>query len=349
LTISPAHNGSPVLVVLHSGEFGPNLEKRAGDAEIRFSTAAELRETLPGADVLLVWDFTIGEAVRESWPAADALRWVHTASAGVDKLIFGELVASEVVLTNSRGVFDTAMAEYVLALMLAFAKDLPRTVRLADRGEWRHRETETLAGATAVVVGGGPIGAAIARLLGAVGVRVERVGRRARPGVHAADDLPGLLPHADYLVLAAPLTEQTRGMVNADTLRPLAPTARLVNVGRGALVVQDDVVAALRAGRLAGAALDVFESEPLPPDSPLWTTPGMIVSPHMSGDAVGWRDALVELFVDNLERYRAGQPLRNVVDKTAGYVTAPRADSEGASQLARSGLSAEASNRTGSG
>jgi phosphoglycerate dehydrogenase-like enzyme len=235
-------------------------------------------------------------------------------------------VTSEVVLTNSRGVFNTPMAEYVLGLVLAFAKDLPGTLRHQEGSEWRHRETETIAGATAVVVGGGPIGAAIARLLAAVGMSVELVGRRARPGVHAAEELPGLLGGADYLVLAAPLTEQTRGMVNAATLRLLPRTARLINVGRGALVVQDDVADALRAGRLAGAALDVFEAEPLPADSPLWRVPGMIVSPHMSGDAVGWREALVELFVDNLDRYRAGQPLRNVVDKTTGYVTtgAPR-------------------------
>jgi len=310
--------------VLHSADLPPDLDKRvaaaAPNARISYATAPELPDSLPGADALLVWDFTIGDAVRASWSAADRLRWVHTASAGVDRLIFDEMVASDVVITNSRGVFDTAMAEYVLGLVLAFAKDLPRTLRLQERRDWRHRETETIAGRTAVVVGGGPIGAAIAALLGAVGMRVRLVGRRARSGVHAAEELPRLLGDTDYLVLAAPLTEQTRGMANAATLDLLPPHARLINVGRGALVVEDDVVAALRAGRLAGAALDVFATEPLPADSPLWTLPGMIVSPHMSGDAVGWRESLVGLFTDNLARYRAGQPLRNVVDKTHGYV-----------------------------
>jgi len=325
VTVSPAQPPVPVLVVLHSADLPPDLEGRLAaadlDAKIRYATAPELAGALPGADALLVWDFTVGDAVRTSWPAADALRWVHTASAGVDRLMFDELLASDVVVTNSRGVFDTPMAEYVLGLVLAYAKDLPHTVRLQDRVEWRHRETETVAGSTAVVVGGGPIGEAIAALLRAVGLRVRLVGRTARPGVHAAEELPGLLGDADYLVLAAPLTDRTRGMVNASSLALLPPRARLINVGRGALVVQDDVVAAIRAGTLAGAALDVFEAEPLPADSPLWTLPGVLVSPHMSGDAIGWRQSLVELFADNLARYRAGRPLRNMVDKTHGYVT----------------------------
>jgi phosphoglycerate dehydrogenase-like enzyme len=132
--------------------------------------------------------------------------------------------------------------------------------------------------------------------------------------------LVGVLPEIDYLVLAAPLTEETRGMVDATALAAMKPTARLVNVGRGPLVVQDDLVAALRAEALAGAALDVFVDEPLPADSPLWAMPNVIVSPHMSGDVVGWRSELVALFSDNLARYLAGQPLRNVVDKTRGYV-----------------------------
>jgi phosphoglycerate dehydrogenase-like enzyme len=158
-------------------------------------------------------------------------------------------------------------------------------------------------------------------MLAAVGMRVELVGRRADEGVHPIEDLTTLLPRAEWLVLAAPLTDSTRGMLNATTLGLLPPRARVINVGRGALVVQDDLVAALRDGTLAGAALDVFEKEPLPAGSPLWDLPGVIVSPHMSGDILGWRDELETLFVDNLTRYRAGEPLANVVDKTLGFVT----------------------------
>lgn len=304
---------------------------------MRYATAAELASALPGADVLLVWDFT-SDAVRPAWPAADAMRWVHTASAGVDRVAFPELLSSDVVLTNSRGVFDVPMAEYVLATVLAFAKDLPATLRLQQGRTWRHRETERIAGRRVVVVGSGPIGRAIGRLLRAVSMQVDLVGRTERLDdpefgrVHAPAALSGMAPETDYLVLAAPLTDQTRGMVDGTLLSALPPNARLVNVGRGPLVVTDDLVAALREGRLAGAALDVFETEPLPADSPLWDTPGVVVSPHMSGDVHGWRNELVTLFTTNLARYCRGQPLHNVVDKTRGYVT-----DTGASAAARTG------------
>jgi len=282
---------------------------------MRFAAdASALAAALPGAEVLLVWDF-LSDAVRDAWPAADSLRWVHTASAGVDRLTFPGLLESDVTLTNSRGVFDRPMAEYVLGLVLAMAKDLPGTLAAQMRREWHHRETEPIAGRRAVIVGGGPIGRAIAGLLGAVGMDVGLVGRREFA------ELPRLLPAADWLVLAAPLTDATRGMLDATALALLPPSARVINVGRGALVVEPDLVDALQAGKLAGAALDVFAREPLPADSPLWTQPGVIVSPHMSGDLIGWRQDLVEVFRDNLARYQAGEPLRNVVDKTLGYVT----------------------------
>jgi phosphoglycerate dehydrogenase-like enzyme len=304
---------APTITVLHAEGDAPRGLDIPG---LRLATDAEaLAGAFPGTEILLVWDFT-SDAVREAWPDADdSLRWVHTASAGVDRLMFPGLVDSPVVLTNSRGIFDIPMAEYVLGLVLAMAKDLPRTVACQERREWRHRETELVAGRTAVVVGGGPIGHAIARMLGAVGLNVELVGRREFA------DLLALLPSADWLVLAAPLTDTTRGMLDAATIAALPRHARVINVGRGALVVEPDLVDALRDGRIAGAALDVFADEPLAADSPLWELPGVIVSPHMSGDVAGWRDALAEVFLDNLDRYRSGKPLLNVVDKTLGYVS----------------------------
>ncbi len=304
----------PIITVLHSGDRPKHLPAA------RYATDDTLADALPGTEVLLVWEFT-STALRAAWPAADALRWVHTASAGVDRMIFPGMVASDVRLTNSRGVFDAPIAEYVLGLVVAMAKDLPGTLAQQARGQWRHRETERVAGRRAVVVGGGPIGRATAALLTAVGMRVELVGRRGGDGAHPFDALPALLPDAEWLVLAAPLTDATRGLLDARALAALPDGARVVNVGRGALVVQDDLVAALESGRLGGAALDVFETEPLPPGSPLWTLPGVIVSPHMSGDVVGWRDELEALFTDNLDRYRSRRPLRNVVDKTLGFVT----------------------------
>lgn len=317
---TPAQGPVATITVLHCDDRPPQLEQRVGSAELRFATPDTLPDALPGAEVLLVWDFT-SDAVARAWPAADVLRWVHTASAGVDRVTFPAAIASEVAITNSRGIFDAPIAEYVLGLVLAFAKDLPATLAAQGRRQWRHRETEPVAGRTAVVVGSGPIGRAVARLLDCVGMHTRLVGRRSSEGVHAFDALTSLLPEADVLVLAAPLTDATRGMLDAAALALMKPTARVVNIGRGDLVVEPDLVAALSEGRIAGAGLDVFGTEPLPTDSPLWELPQVIVSPHMSGDLVGWRDALVDVFVDNLDRYRAGKPLRNVVDKRLGYVS----------------------------
>lgn len=314
------------VVVLHDGTHPSSMGEIERLAEVRYATGEELPAAIAGADVLFVWHFR-SEAVASAWPAADSLKWIHAASAGVDRLLFPELLDSEVALTNSRGVFDGAMAEYVLGTVLSFAKDLHTSVRLQDRKQWQHRETERIGGKRALVIGTGPIGRAIARQLSAAGMLVTGAGRVEREDdadfgrVHASDALDAVLGEFDYVVLAAPLTEQTKGLLDARALSHLKPTARVINVGRGELIVQEDLVEALAAGRLAGAALDVFDTEPLPETSPLWEMPNVLVSPHMSGDTVGWTDELVALFCENLRDYLAGEPLRNVVDKERGYVS----------------------------
>jgi len=323
----PGKSATVVLLHSDSGDTARPADTSALEqtAEVRFATEKDLVSVLPGADVLFMWDFRT-TALAGAWPKADQLRWVHAASAGVNHLLSPELVTSEVALTNSRGVFDEPMAEYVLGLALAMAKDLPTTLRLQGEGRWRHRETERIGGRRALVAGTGPIGRAIGRKLRAVGMSVTGVGRTARESdpdlgtVLPMSALPSALPETDYLVLAAPLTDETRGMVDAAALRLLPPSARVINVGRGPLIVEEDLVAALTDGRLAGAALDVFADEPLAASSPLWRLPQVIVSPHMSGDVVGWKSELMALFTDNLARYLDGAPLRNVVDKHRGYV-----------------------------
>jgi phosphoglycerate dehydrogenase-like enzyme len=319
--------GRPLLVALHDGTPLPRPERVEALADVRHVGEDGLAAALPGADVLLVGGagFT---RIASAWPdAARAPRWVHVAATGVEHVLFDALVRdSGLVLTNARGIYDEAIAEYVLGLILALAKDLPGTLDHQRRREWRWRESERIGGRAALVVGTGPIGRAVARQLRAAGLRVSGAGRAGRSGdpdfgtVYGSAELPAALAEADYVVLAAPLTPQTRGMIDERALRAMRPTARLVNVGRGGLVVQDALVDALGRGRLAGAALDVFEDEPLPGDSPLWDLPGVIVSPHMAGDVHGWREAQAELFLDNLSRYLAGRPLRNVVDKARGYV-----------------------------
>lgn len=316
--------GPDRLVVLCGESRPPGMAAVESSVEVGYTDGAGLASALPGATSLFLWDF-FSTALRDAWPAADRLRWVHVASAGVDRLLFPELVASPVVVTNSRGVFDRPIAEYVLGLVLAAAKDLPATLALQRERVWQHRETQRVDGKTALVVGTGSIGRATAALLSAAGLLVVGVGRRARPDtelgqVHGSDELPDLLPEADYVVVAAPLTEATRGLFDSRAFAAMKPDAWLVNVGRGAVVVEADLLAALDRGELAGAALDVFADEPLPADHPFWGRADIIVSPHMSGDFVGWHDALVEVFVDNLSRWQGGRPLRNQVDKAAGYV-----------------------------
>jgi phosphoglycerate dehydrogenase-like enzyme len=309
----------PTLLVLDADPL-PRLGSLTGRARIVHADEATLAERLPLADVLLVWDFT-STAVRDAWPGEGPRpRWVHTASAGVDHLMCPELAASDTRVTNARGVFDQPIAEYVAALVLTMAKDLPRTLELQREGAWRHRESQRVAGTRACVVGSGPIGRAIVATLKALGVTTALVGRRSRTGIHGPDDLGRLMARADWVIAAAPLTAETRGMFDARRFGMMQPSARFINIGRGQLVVEEALVEALTKRWIAGAALDVFAAEPLPPESPLWRVPGLIVSPHMSGDTVGWRDELGAQFVEMYDRWEAGRSLTNVVDKQRGYV-----------------------------
>lgn len=314
-----------MLAVLCGDTRPPDMRAIEAEAVVRYTDAAGLADALSGADAFFVYDF-LSTAVPGAWHAADRLRWLHIASAGVDPVLFPGLQESDVVLTNSRGVFDGAIAEYVLGVVLAFAKDFARSWDLQKQRQWKHRESERIADRRVLVVGTGPIGRSIARMLRAAGMSVAGVGRRPREGdpdfgdVYASSELSRHLPGADYVVAVAPLTEQTKGMFDAEAFAAMKPGSRFVNVGRGELVVTSDLIAALRDGPLGGAALDVFDTEPLPVDSPLWTMENVLISPHMSGDFVGWRNTLVEVFADNFRRWRAGEPLRNVVDKQLGYV-----------------------------
>lgn len=301
-------------------------------ADVVVTTADGLAAALSGADALVLWDFFSG-ALQEAWPAADRLRWVHVAAAGVDTLLFDALRASDVVVTNAHGVFDEPIAEYVLTAVLAHDKRWNEHKALQAEHRWQHHELRLTRGRRCLVVGTGGIGRATARLLRAVGCEVRGAGRRAVPDDPdfgevvptdqlAQDDVVGW---ADHVVLVAPLTPQTEGMVDGRVLAAMRPSAHLVNVGRGALVDEDALVEALRSGGIAGATLDVFRTEPLPPDSSLWDLPSVTISSHLSGDVVGWRDALADQVEANLRRFVAGEPLVNVVDKALGYVPRPRA------------------------
>lgn len=312
------------LVLPPGDDRPPGLEPAEDLAELRVvRTPSELVARAADAEVLLVWEFR--ENVLEPvWSELEgSLRWIHAASAGVDAIVFPGLARSGVVVTNSRGVLDEAIAEWVLAVLLAFAKDLPGTLELQRQRRWAHRETERLAGRRVLVVGAGSVGRAVARLCRAVGMTVEGIARTPRAGdgdfdrVGGPADLPDRLAATDVVVVCAPLTPDTRGLLGRAELDALRPGAWLVNVGRGPVVDEGALLAALGSGHVARAALDVFAEEPLAADHPLWTTGGVVVSAHMAGDFVGWQEAFSALFVDNLGRWRRGEALRNVVDVAA--------------------------------
>ena len=304
----------------------PGIEAIEVDAAFRCASDLDaLRDALPGAEVLLGWSFA-ADGIKHAFECADRLRWIQWGGAGVDAALFPALVESDVTLTNVRGVFDRAMAEYALGMVLAFAKGFRRTDTLQRERQWLHRLTEPVAGTKALVVGAGSIGRAIARALRAVDIEVEGVGRTARDGdvdfgrVHGNEDLNRALGSADWVVLIAPLTRQTRGMFDATRFAAMKSTARFFNLGRGALVDEPALIEALKTGVIAGAGLDVFAEEPLPAVSPLWGMENVLVSPHMSGDFHGHKAAMAKVFIENFRRYRAGEPLLNVVDKRLGFV-----------------------------
>jgi phosphoglycerate dehydrogenase-like enzyme len=257
--------------------------------------------------------------------AAPGIRWLHTPSAGVDHLLIPPVLERDIALTNSAGVHAIPIAEFVMALLLSRAKALTGYAAAQAERRWdRELEPQELFERTMLILGIGGIGQAIAERAAAFGMRVWGSRRTPRPmsGVERVVGMDGwraLLPEADYLILAAPLTEETRGMVDAAALAALKPGAYLVNIARGPLVDEPALIAALSTGRLAGAALDTFEQEPLEPESPLWSLPNVTITPHATAGSPRMRERQIGLFLENLRRFRNGEPLLNVVDKTAGY------------------------------
>ncbi len=317
-----------VLVVLRPNRaMPPGLLEKAGHL-VHFEFAVTPDEVGPAAeraDAVFVWNFR-SHLVPETLQRLPQLRWVHVAAVGVDASLSPKVAASDVLVTNARGVTANAMAEYALALMLLFAKDMRRTIADQATARWDPRLTTLMRGACLVVVGVGAVNRRLARVAHAMGMRVIGVGRTAHPVSEGFERIVGqqellrVLPEADYVVAATPLTADTDGMIDAAALAAMKRHTILVNVGRGAVIEEDALVDALREGRIGGAALDVVWREPLEPGHPLWSMPNVVLSPHMSADFTLWQEGMVDLFVANLERWLAGSPLHNVVDKTLGYV-----------------------------
>jgi len=275
--------------------------------------AEAFAEAAPEADVILNWTGT-RELLQQVWRMAPRVRWVHSRAAGLDDLLFSELVESPATLTNAQGVFSEILAEFVIGAVLFFAKGFRRMVRSQQAGVWDQFDTVQVAGQTMGVIGFGDIGRAAAQRAEALGMQVIALRRRSEP-----ERRRDLLAHSDYIVLSAPLTPETRGIVGEAELRAMKRTAVLINVGRGPLLDEPALIAALREGRIGGAALDVFDREPLPAGHPFYALDNVLLSPHAADHTPDWKQRAMQMFLDNFERYRKGEPLRNVVDKQRGY------------------------------
>jgi phosphoglycerate dehydrogenase-like enzyme len=275
-------------------------------------------------------DAAYGTLPRELLARAARLRWLQAPQAAPPAgWYYRELVAHPVVVTNFREIYNDHIGAHIMAFVLAFARGLHHYLPRQLQREWRPERLDTgvihLPEATALIVGVGGIGAEAARLAAAFGMRVIGVDARrtdAPPGVaemHRPDALDSLLPRADFVILTVPHTPETEGFMNRARFQRMKRGAFFINIGRGMTTRLDDLVAALGAGEIAGAGLDVFEREPLPADHPLWTMPGVLITPHTAGFGPYLDDRRSEILVDNGRRFVSGQPLRNVVDKSRWF------------------------------
>jgi len=265
------------------------------------------------------------ERAKKLLAATPKLRWFHTPAAGVDRLVeLPDFRERDIALTNNSGSYDVQIAEHVMAFVFAASHRLHLYRDQQARRAWEDQHHDELRDATMVVFGAGSIGGEVVKLASGVGMRVVAVRRSGGsiPGarrVVTPDALSTVAAEADYLVVAAPLTPATRGAISREVLARMKPTAWVINIARGPIVDEPALIEALRSGRIGGAALDTFVREPLPPDSPLWELPNVIITPHASNSSPRVRERTLALFMENVRRFKAGEPLLNRVDLARGY------------------------------
>ena len=334
---SERRRGGPTAIAL-----SPILSARYRSRDLE-----RIRAAAPGARLVMVSVEGLADGplddvdvMLRGWLSADAfdrllvraprLAWVHTATSGVERALTPAARDRGLLVTNARGVFSRPIAEYVLMMILAVSRRLPQLLELQRERTWQPLEGAELRDVTVGIIGYGSIGQAVGELASAFGCRVVAVRRHAgrdaetasdaaHPEVRGPEALPDLLAESDFIVLAAPLTPETEGLIGTQTLAMVKPGAWLINVARGRLVDERALLRALRDGELGGAVLDTFRDEPLPPTSPFYDLPNVIVTPHTAWSSGRVLDRSMELFCDNLRRYAAGQPLLNIVDPAAGY------------------------------
>ena len=306
------------LLVIAPPGFAPLelLEREAPDVELLVGTEAEsLRAFAATADAILIAP-RFGSVLVELWREIAGVRWIHTLAAGVEFLPFDLLRRSSIVVTNSRGLYADALGEFAIAAMLWFAKDLRRLARNQAASTWEPYTVERLAGKHVAIIGYGGIGRAVGTRATALGMHITGVGRRQEPGEPTIDEA---VPRADYVVMSAPLTPDTYRLMTRERIALMKESAVFINVGRGKTVDEEALVEALAARRIRGAALDVFEIEPLPAEHALWQLDNVLLSPHTADHTDDAHARAMQFYLENLRRFRAGESLANVVDKIAQY------------------------------
>jgi len=311
-----------------SGPKPEYIEQLQREARVVVGNSAEaFIEAALEATVMLSWSAP-RELNRSVFLMAPKLKWVHSRNAGIDSFLFPELVESPVTLTNGSGVFSAPLGEFALAAMLYFAKDFRRMMRNQAAGKWEPFDVLTISGKTVGIVGYGDIGREVAWRAHAMGMRVFALKRHPPPPgsdlgpvdkMYATSQLREMIAACDYVVVTAPLTAETHHMISEGEFVAMRPDAVIINVGRGPVIDEAAMVRALDEGRIKGAGLDVFEHEPVPADSPLYTMENVLFSPHCADNTPDWLDNAMKFFLAQYERFRKGEPLLNVVDKKLGY------------------------------
>jgi phosphoglycerate dehydrogenase-like enzyme len=290
------------------------------------NSAEAFAPTVRDASVILNWSGSL-DLFREVFRRTPNLRWIHSRSAGLDRTLFPELIESPVTLTNGTGVFSPSLGEFALAAILYFAKDFRRMVRNQMACVWEPFDVLPVSGRTVGIVGYGDIGRAVAARAAALGMKVLALKRHATitnpdplvEQVYGPDGRFEMLSRCDYVVVAAPLTSETRAMIAEPEFAVMKYEAVVINVGRGPVIKEEALLGALSAGRIKGAALDVFDHEPLPGNHPFYKLENVLLSPHCADHTSDWLDQAMQFFLAQFQRFQKNEPLMNIVDKQLGY------------------------------
>jgi phosphoglycerate dehydrogenase-like enzyme len=322
-------NESPILVLTDTGELYLPLEdelRRVATIVVGASARA-FEQIVADAEVILNWSGRLS-LVREVFLMSHRLRWIHSRSVGLERTLFPELIASPVTLTNGSGVFSPSLGEFALAAILYFAKDFRRMVRNQMAGLWGPFDITMASGQMVGIVGYGDIGRAVATRVRALGMTVLGLKRHISPEdkhdplvdqIYGSNQRLEMLPHCDYVVVAAPFNQETRGLIGEAEFAVMKENAVLINIGRGPVVSEAAMIKALSEKRIKGAALDVFDQEPLPDGHPFYRLENVLLSPHCADHTPDWLDDAMRFFLAQLERFRHGETLLNIVDKQLGY------------------------------